>query len=84
MLRSSFGRFVKWRQSTISFVMSVLIPSVCPHRTGTGLDSPLGLQKIEAPRISRHSAHEGGKVIRPTLRLPLPPRRYCWYSSFRG
>ena len=26
------------------------------------------------------SAHEGGKVVRPTHRPPLPPRRYYWYS----
>jgi hypothetical protein len=43
----------------------------------TGLDRPLGLQEVEARRISRH---EGGKVIRPTHRLPLPPRRYPLYS----
>jgi len=25
-------------------------------------------------------AHEGGKVVTPTLRLPLPPRKYSWYA----
>jgi hypothetical protein len=45
-----------------------------------GLDRPLGLQEIEARRISRQSAHEGGKVVNPTHRLPLPPREYPWYS----
>ena len=34
---------------------------------------PLGLQEFEAPRISRQSAHEGGKVVNPTHRPPLPP-----------
>ena len=33
----------------------------------------LGLQEVEAPKISRHSAHEGGKVVSPTQLLPLPP-----------
>jgi len=30
----------------------------------TGLDSPLGLQEVEVPRISRQSTNEGGKVSR--------------------
>ena len=30
--------------------------------------------------ISRQSAHEGGKVVSPTHRPPLPPRKYSWYS----
>jgi hypothetical protein len=39
----------------------------------TGLDRPLGLKEFEASRISRQSAHDGGKVVSPTHRLPLPP-----------
>jgi hypothetical protein len=31
-------------------------------------------------QISRQSANEGGKVVSPTHRLPLPPRKYSWYS----
>ena len=27
-------------------------------------------------QISRQSAHEGGKVVSPTHRSPLPPRKY--------
>ena len=38
-----------------------------------GLDKPLELQKVEAPRTSRQSAHEGGKIVSPTQRPPLPP-----------
>jgi hypothetical protein len=45
----------------------------CPS---TCLDRPLQLQQTEAPRISRQSAHEGGKVVTPTHRPHLPPRRY--------
>jgi len=33
----------------------------------------LGLQKLETPRISRKSVHEGCKVVSPTIRPPLPP-----------
>ena len=32
------------------------------------------------PQISRQSAHEGGKVVSPTHRPPLHPRKYSWYS----
>jgi hypothetical protein len=42
-----------------------------------GLNRLLGLQEVEAPRISTQSAREGGKVVSP---IPLPPRRYPWYS----
>jgi hypothetical protein len=31
-------------------------------------------------RISIQSAHEGGKIVSPTRRPPLPPRKYSWYS----
>jgi hypothetical protein len=41
----------------------------------TGLDKSVGLQEVEAHRISRQSAHEGGKVVSPTHRPPLPPGR---------
>jgi hypothetical protein len=29
------------------------------------MDRPLGLQEVEAPRISIQLAHEGGKVVSP-------------------
>jgi hypothetical protein len=44
------------------------------------LDKPLGFQEFEVPRISRQSAHEGGKVVSPTHRPRLAPRKYSWYS----
>ena len=31
-------------------------------------------------KISRHWAHEGGKVVSPKHRPPLPPRKCSWYS----
>jgi hypothetical protein len=31
-------------------------------------------------QMSRQSAHEGGKVVSPTHRPPLPPRKYSWCS----
>jgi hypothetical protein len=53
----------------------------------TGLDRPLGLQEVEAPRISKQSAQEGGKVVSPTHRPSLPPGRipgtHFWYRLSR-
>jgi hypothetical protein len=40
----------------------------------------VGFQEVEAPRISRQSAHEDGKVVSPTHRPRLPLRKYSWYS----
>jgi hypothetical protein len=33
---------------------------------------PLGIQEVEAPRISRQSINEYARIVSPTLRLPLP------------
>ena len=47
---------------------------MCLHR-------PLGFQEVvAAPSISRQSTPESDKVVSPTHRLPLPPRRHPWYS----
>ena len=35
-------------------------------------------------QISRQSAHEGGKVVSPTHRPPLAPRKYSWNSFVRA
>ena len=40
---------------------------------------PEGSKRLSS-QISRQSAHEGGKVVSPMHRLPLPPRKYSWYS----
>jgi len=31
-------------------------------------------------QISRQSEHDGGNVVTPTHRPPLPPRKYSWHS----
>ena len=43
------------------------------------MERPLGHHEIEATRISRQSAHEGGKVVIPT-HLPICPRKHLSYS----
>ena len=45
----------------------------------TGRGRLLGFQEVEAPIISRQSAHEG-KTVSPTHRPPLPSRKDPWYS----
>jgi hypothetical protein len=47
--------------------------------TVTCLDRPLRLQEVQDAQISSKSAHEASKVS-STHRLPLPSRRYSWYS----
>jgi hypothetical protein len=42
----------------------------CLHKSP---DRPFGPRNVRAPRISRQSAHEGGKVVSPTQRSSLPP-----------
>jgi len=40
---------------------------------------PLEVQEVQVPRISRQSAHEGGKVVSPMHWLPVPRKGYPWY-----
>ena len=47
-----------------------------PVETWTDLRFPGGC----GFQISRQTAHEGGKVVSPTHRPPLPPRKYPRYS----
>jgi hypothetical protein len=62
----------------LTFWVMVLHNVVYKSNPITGLCRPLGFHKVEAPRISTESAHEGGKFVSPTHRPRLPPRKYSW------
>jgi hypothetical protein len=40
----------------------------------------LGVPGVWGSQISRQQAHKGGKGVSPMHWLPLPPRKYSWYS----
>ena len=61
---------------------SLYLSCVFANSSGyTSLGRPIGLQKVEDPRISRQLAHEDGIVVSPTHRPPLHIWGYTW-SSF--
>ena len=61
-----------------------LVPS-CSEKVLCLFKEKISVQKFMnswhwGSHISRQSAHEGGKVVSPTHRPPLPRRKYSWYS----
>ena len=64
----------------------LVIISCCSVKVKLSLDRPLRFQEVEAPRISRQSGHEDGKVVSPKHRPHLPPQEIplvlisvtCW------
>ena len=70
--------------SSVSIIQPVLHTNVwvSHYRPGQVLGTPRG----EFPRITRQSAHEGGKFVSPKQRPPLRPpcRRYSFYSFLLG
>ena len=62
------------------YVCSHVVRSVKVKESGYRPDSSWGFQEVEACKTSRQSAREGGKVVSPTHRPPLPRRKYSWYS----
>jgi hypothetical protein len=79
--RGTGGR--QWRGQTrrvtalATKMLEVKVKVKQPHyRPRKALRAPGGRDS----QVFRQSAHEGGKVVSPTHRPPLPPRKYSWYS----
>ena len=74
----------KWRD-LVNAIMNLIISELRYSYPITRLLSLKGLQEVEASRISKQSAHEGGKVVStthwPPSPPPFPPRRYFWNHS---
>ena len=43
-------------------------------------EQALRFSGVWGSQIPRNSAHESGKFVSPTQRMPLPPWEYSWYS----
>ena len=63
-------------QYCLSECEAVWFGKVIPLQTRTG---PEGSRKLSFPEFVT-TAQDGGKVVSLTHRLPLPHKRYTWYS----
>jgi hypothetical protein len=57
-------------------MFSTRLVKAIPLQAWTDLE---GYRRLRLPDFNK-SAQEGGKVVSPTHRPPLLPRKYSWYS----
>jgi hypothetical protein len=57
-------------ETSLTISSHIFIGNVKHSNPYAGLDMSLELQEVKVPRISGSSAHESGKVFRPTYRPP--------------
>jgi hypothetical protein len=60
----------------ISIILTKVKGKAIPLQALTG---PEGSRRLRLPDFMT-SAHEGDKVVSPTHRPPLTPRKYSWFS----
>ena len=71
-----FQHVAVWISTGLSLSVSHTHTHTHTHKSCpcTGVERPLGRQKLEAPRIFRQLTHEGGSLVSPTHWLSLIPR----------
>jgi hypothetical protein len=70
-----------WLTFNVDWACSLVIMY---KRVKLSLYRPIEVQEVKTPKISRQSAHEGGKVVSPTHQPLLPLRENSWYAFVLG
>jgi hypothetical protein len=75
-------RRYEWQSVLLLRAVTHITADINESSTITGLDRPLGLLEVEAPRISGPSPPEGSRVVNPKHRPPLPPQEIAPILTF--